>query len=67
MGKTFICFVVNADGSIQDVEVVKSTGDVYLDKETVRVVETMPKWSPALQSGKPVRVYYTVPVNFRLQ
>ena len=66
-GKTFVRFVVNADGSIQDVEVLKSTGDVYLDKEAVRVVEAMPKWSPGRQSGNPVRVYFTLPVNFRLQ
>ena len=66
-GRAFIRFVVNADGSIQDVEVVKSTGDVYLDNEAVRVVEAMPKWSPGRQSGKPVRVYFTLPVNFRLQ
>ena len=66
-GRSFIRFVVNSDGSIQDVEVVKSSGDIYLDKEAVRVVEAMPKWKPGRQSGKPVRVYFTLPVNFRLQ
>ena len=66
-GRSFIRFVVNSDGSIQDVEVVTSSGDIYLDKEAVRVVEAMPKWKPGRQSGKPVRVYFTLPVNFRLQ
>ena len=66
-GRAFIRFVVNADGSIQGVEVLKSSGDIYLDKEAVRVVESMPKWSPGKQAGKPVRVFFTLPVVFRLQ
>ena len=66
-GKTFVKFTVNSDGSIQDAEVIKSSGDVYLDKEALRVIEAMPKWKPGKQRGKPVRVKYTVPVNFRLQ
>jgi protein TonB len=66
-GRVFIRFVVNSDGSIQDAEVIKSSGDVYLDKEAVRVIAGMPKWKPGVHSGKPVRVYYTVPVMFRLQ
>ncbi len=66
-GRSVVRFVVNTDGSIQDVEVVKSSGDMYLDKEAVRVVSTMPKWSPGMQSGKAVRVYFTLPVAFRLQ
>ena len=66
-GRAFIRFVVNADGSIQGVEVLKSSGDIYLDKEAVRVVEGMPKWTPGKQAGKPVRVFFTLPVVFRLQ
>lgn len=66
-GRAFIRFVVNADGSIQGVEVLKSSGDIYLDKEAVRVVSGMPKWSPGKQAGKPVRVFFTLPVVFRLQ
>ncbi|MBQ2778467.1 MAG: energy transducer TonB [Bacteroidaceae bacterium] len=66
-GKTYVNFVVNTDGSIQDVEVMKSSGDVYLDKEAVRVVKTMPKWNPGKQAGKAVRVRFTLPVVFRLQ
>ena len=66
-GRAFIRFVVNSDGSIQGVEVLKSSGDIYLDKEAVRVVEGMPNWSPGKQAGKPVRVFFTLPVVFRLQ
>lgn len=66
-GRAFIRFVVNADGSIQGVEVLKSSGDIYLDKEAVRVVEGMPKWKPGKQAGKAVRVFFTLPVVFRLQ
>ena len=66
-GKTYVNFVVNTDGSIQDVEVMKSSGDVYLDKEAIRVVKTMPKWNPGKQAGKAVRVRFTLPVSLRLQ
>jgi len=66
-GKSYVNFVVNTDGSIQDVEIMKSSGDVYLDKEAVRVVKTMPKWNPGKQAGKAVRVRFTLPVLFRLQ
>ena len=66
-GRAFIRFVVNTDGSIQGVEVLKSSGDMYLDKEAVRVVSGMPKWKPGRQSGKNVRVYFTLPVVFKLQ
>ncbi len=66
-GRVICQFVVNKDGSIVDVEVVRSGGDASLDKEAVRVIKSMPKWKPGQQRGKPVRVKYTVPVNFKLQ
>ena len=66
-GRVICQFVVNKDGSIVDVEVVRSGGDAPLDKEAVRVIKSMPKWKPGKQRGKAVRVKYTVPVNFRLQ
>lgn len=64
-GRVLIQFIVNKDGSIVDPEVVKSVNP-YLDKEALRVISTMPKWTPGEQRGKPVRVKYTVPVNFKL-
>jgi len=66
-GRVICQFVVNKDGSIVDVEVVRSGGDPSLDKEAVRVIKSMPKWKPGKQRGKAVRVKYTVPVNFKLQ
>ena len=66
-GRVICQFVVNKDGSIVEVEVVRSGGDPSLDKEAVRVIKSMPKWKPGQQRGKPVRVKYTVPVNFKLQ
>ena len=66
-GRVICQFVVNKDGSIVDVEVVRSGGDPPLDKEAVRVIKSMPKWKPGKQRGKAVRVKYTVPVNFKLQ
>ena len=66
-GRVICQFVVNKDGAIVDVEVVRSGGDPSLDKEAIRVIKSMPKWNPGKQRGKAVRVKYTVPVNFRLQ
>ena len=66
-GRVICQFVVNKDGSIVDIEVIRSGGDPSLDKEAVRVIKSMPKWKPGKQRGKAVRVKYTVPVNFKLQ
>ena len=65
-GRVVCTFVVERDGSITDVRVIKSV-DPSLDKEAVRVVKGMPKWIPGKQNGSAVRVKYTVPVTFRLQ
>ena len=65
-GRVTVQFVVNQDGSIVDVKVLRGV-DPYLDKEAIRVISSMPKWIPGKQRGKPVRVKYTVPVMFRLQ
>ena len=66
-GRVVCQFVVERDGSIANVEVVRSSQDNSLDREAVRVIKSMPKWTPGRQRGKPVRVKYTVPVNFKLQ
>lgn len=65
-GRVTVQFVIEKDGSITDVKVLRGV-DPSLDKEAVRVVKSMPKWKPGKQRGKPVRVSYTVPINFRLQ
>lgn len=66
-GRTICQFVVEKDGRVTNIQVVRSSGDASLDKEAVRVIGCMPRWKPGKQRGKPVRVKYTVPVNFRLQ
>lgn len=65
-GRVIIQFVVEKDGSVANPVVVKGV-DPALDKEALRVVKSMPKWTPGKQRGKAVRVKYTVPVTFRLQ
>lgn len=65
-GRVTVSFVVETDGSITDVEVARSV-DPFLDREAMRIVKAMPKWTPGKKDGKPVRVKYTVPVVFRLQ
>jgi protein TonB len=65
-GRVVCTFVVERNGSITDVRVVKSV-DPSLDKEAVRVIKSMPNWIPGKQNGSAVRVKYTVPVTFRLQ
>ncbi len=65
-GKVFVSFVVEADGRVTNVKVVRGV-DPALDKEAVRVVSSSPKWSPGKQRGKPVRVSFTFPIIFQLQ
>lgn len=64
-GKVYIQFVIEKDGSVTDVKVLRGV-DASLDKEAVRVINSMPKWKPGKQRGKPVRVSYTLPINFTL-
>jgi protein TonB len=65
-GKVFVNFVVNKDGSVTGAKIARGV-DPSLDKEALRVVMSLPKWKPGKQGGKPVRVSYTVPINFVLQ
>lgn len=66
-GRVVCSFVVETDGSITAVKVVRSSGASSLDKEALRVLMSMPRWKPGKQRGKPVRVQYTVPVTFSLE
>ncbi len=65
-GRVIVQFIVDRDGSIDDIEVVRSI-DPSLDYEAKRVIKNMPLWEPGIQDGEKVRVKYTMPVNFRLQ
>lgn len=64
-GRVVVQFVVNTDGKIVDVEVVRGVEE-SLDKEAVRVIKAMPPWNPGRQGGKNVRVKYTLPIRFRI-
>ena len=65
-GRVFVGFVVEPDGSVSNVKVLRGIGG-GCDEEAVRVVKSMPKWKPGKQRGKAVRVSYMLPVNFKLQ
>ncbi|MBO4607484.1 MAG: energy transducer TonB [Prevotella sp.] len=65
-GRVVVSFVVEPDGSISNVQVVRGV-DPSLDKEAVRVTKAMPKWQPGKQNGQAVRVKYNLPVTFKLQ
>ena len=65
-GKVYVTFVVGKDGSVSNASIARGV-DPSLDKEALRVVNSLPKWKPGKQRGKPVNVSYTVPINFVLQ
>ena len=65
-GRVLVTFIVNTDGSITDIELVRKAFP-SLDAEAVRVISGMPKWIPGEQKGQKVRVKYTVPLTFRLK
>ncbi len=65
-GRVFVTFVVERDGSVTDVRVLRGIGG-GCDEEAIRVVKAMPKWTPGKQRGKSVRVQYNLPVKFTLQ
>ena len=65
-GRVVVGFVVERDGSITDVNILRGV-DPSLDREAMRVVKSMPKWTPGKQNGSAVRVKYQVPVSFRLE
>jgi len=65
MGKVFISFIVESDGSLTNIESIRAPSK-SLAKEGIRVLKLSPKWKAGMQDGKPVRVQYTVPINFTL-
>jgi TonB family protein len=64
-GKVFVSFVVDKDGSIIDVEILKGIGG-GCDEEAMRVIQECPKWTPAMQRGQPVKVRMSIPLIFKL-
>jgi len=65
-GRVVVSFVVGKDGNITDAQILRGV-DPNLDKEALRVVNSMPKWNAGEQRGKPVKVSYILPVTFKLQ
>lgn len=64
-GTVYVQFVVNTDGSISEVEVIRGVSQL-LDEEAMRVIKLMPNWIPGMQQGKPVRVRYRIPIKFSI-
>ena len=64
-GTVYVQFVVGTDGSIENVRVLKGVSEL-LDKEAVRVIKKMPKWTPGMQEGEPIRVRYQIPIKFSI-
>lgn len=64
-GRVVCMFVVNEDGSISDIEIIRGVSDA-LNKEAIRVIKAMPRWEPGMQDGKKVKVKYSIPITFRL-
>lgn len=60
-----LSFVVERDGSLSNIEILRSKGDKQLEDEAIRIIWKMPKWIPGKQRGKVVKVKYTVPITFR--
>jgi protein TonB len=65
-GRSICQFIVEKDGSISHIQVVRSSGNKSLDRAAIRVIKTMPKWTPGRLQGKIVRTTYALPVNFRI-
>ena len=62
-GKVFITFVIERDGMLTDIKIVKSLS-AETDAEAIRLIKDSPKWKPGIQNGRPVRVQYTLPIPF---
>jgi len=65
-GKVYVQFVIDKTGKVTEVSIARGK-DPYLDKEALRVVQSLPKWKPGKQRGKPVKVSYVIPINFKLK
>lgn len=64
-GTVYLTFVVEKDGSLSNIKILRGIG-AGCDEEAMRIVRSMPEWKPGMQRGKPVRVQYNMPVRFRL-
>jgi len=65
-GKVWVSFIIDKEGAVKDVKVLKSIGG-GCDEEAIRVIKMMPRWKPGIQDGKPVSVQFRIPVIFTLK
>lgn len=65
-GRVLVKFIVDEHGEVTKARVVKSSGYPVLDAEALRIVSSMPRWEPGRQNGKVVKVYFTLPIKFKL-
>jgi len=65
-GVVYCSFVINELGAISSIKILKSPGAEF-EAEVVRLIVAMPKWKPGMHDGSPVKVYFTLPVTFRLE
>jgi len=65
-GRVFVSFIINEKGKVKNIEVAKSAHPL-LDKEAVRIIKKLKKFTPAKQKGEPIAISFTIPINFRLQ
>ena len=65
-GRVIVKFVVGRDGSVSQAQIVRGV-DQSLDREALRVVNSMPKWTPGMNNGQPANVWFTLPITFKLQ
>ena len=65
-GRVFVGFIVEEDGSVSNVKILRGIG-YGCDEEAIRLVNSLPKFKPGKQRGKPIRVYYTLPIVFKLK
>lgn len=64
-GKVFITFMVTKTGTVEDAKIIRGVSP-QLDEEALRVISTMPAWTPGKQNGRPVNVQYNIPINFKV-
>ncbi|PWE00054.1 M56 family metallopeptidase [Marinilabilia rubra] len=65
-GRVYVKFVISEKGEVKNAEIARSSGHIILDEEALRVVESLPAWTPGKFQGEKVSVNYTVPINFRI-
>lgn len=63
-GRVVCKFIVEKDGTLSNVEVTRAAGEPFLNSEAVRIIESMPRWTPGRHDDQPVRVLYVLPINF---